>query len=278
MYSGTTIHKGSGKLICTHQKIDRLVRRKLQPYIPSSLHFPTSRQIINFEGLNGPDGIKKKSPKQDEPWHWIDPTNPDDRQILDLIAGHEKNLIKALTNDNRERAAFEASWLAHALVDGLTPAHHYPYLEKLGQLIGDDNVDKQEVMPKKLFTSADTWRGKLKNNYEYYKPNGNGLMSAHFYFELGVTVATAALRFHDVRLTAADRAAVEVGGIVPLYMDIVWRVYNLKIYDKFLAAGWTPKLTRQIKNDLMPIIIHTVLLSWYYCVVRAEAEQKRGAP
>ena len=62
MYSGTTITRQAGRIMGTHQKIDRVVRRKLQPHIPSSVHFPTSREILRFEGLNGPDGIKKKSP------------------------------------------------------------------------------------------------------------------------------------------------------------------------------------------------------------------------
>jgi hypothetical protein len=269
MYSGTTIRKGSGKLIGTHQKIDRVARRKLQPYIPSVVHFPTSKEIVRFEGLNGPDGIKKKSPKRDEPWHFINPVNPDDRQILTLIQGHENNLIQALKDKNNERAAFEAAWLAHAITDGLTPAHHYPYDEKLRELIGDD-VDKQEILAKKLFTSADTWRGKFKNNYEFYKPNWRGLASAHLAFEFGVSLAVTPLRFKDVRLRSAERLKIQrAGGIVPLYMDVVWQVYDWRIYDKFLKTGWTTRLAQSVKADLMPTIIHTVLLSWYYCAWRA---------
>ncbi|MCL2280265.1 hypothetical protein FWC31_00015 [Candidatus Saccharibacteria bacterium] len=269
MYSGTTIRKGSGKIVGTHQKIDRVARRKLQPFIPPSVHFPTSREILKFEGLNGPDGIKKKSPARDEPWHYIDPTNPDDRQILDLISGHENNLIQALRENNRERSAFEAAWLAHAIVDGLTPAHQYPYKEKRDALLGEQ-ADIEATVMKKFLLSGDNWREKLKNNYEFFKPDGKGVVSAHFYFEFGVSMATATLQFKDVRLTFRDRTKIQrAGGIVPLYMDVVWRIYDLHIYDKFLESSWTNRLARTVKNDLIPTIIHTVLLSWYYCAWRA---------
>jgi hypothetical protein len=41
------------------------------------------------------------------------------------------------------------------------------------------------------------------------------------------------------------------------------------MYDQFLDKGWTTRLARQTKNTLMPEIIHTVLMAWYYCVWRA---------
>lgn len=269
MYSGTTITRRAGRIMGTHQKIDRVVRRQLQPYIPSVVHFPSAREILKFEGLNGPDGIKRKNPKRDEPWHYINPDDPDDRQLLDLIKGHENNLIAALAGDNREKAAFEAAWLAHAITDGLTPAHHFPYRENLVSILGDD-VDAQETLVKKIFKSGDTWREKLHNSYEYFKPNGKGLGSAHLYFELGVAMTVTPLRFADVKLTRSDRSRVQSsGGIVPLYLALVQKIHRFKMYDDFLDKGWTRRLARLTKDDLMPTIIHTVLLSWYYCAWRA---------
>ncbi len=47
--------------------------------------------------------------------------------LIELIKEHYKNLVKELQANNSERISFEAAWLAHAIVDGLTPAHHYPY-------------------------------------------------------------------------------------------------------------------------------------------------------
>lgn len=270
MYSGTTIRRGSGRLIGTHQKIDRVARRKLQAYIPRAIHFPKSREILKFEGLNGPDGIKKKSPAKDEPWHYIDPTDSNDRQILDLIQGHENNLVIALTENNRERAAFEAAWLAHAITDGLTPAHHYPYEEKLEELRGED-LSTRTTFAKKVIMPGKNMREKIVNNWEYWKPGG--LLTAHGFFELGIATSTAALRFPDVKLTKYDRKKIKKSnGVVSLYVPIVKKIYKLGLYDEFLRTSWTPKLARSVKNKLMPEIIHTVLLSWYYCAWKASQD------
>ncbi|MCL2174370.1 hypothetical protein FWH58_03740 [Candidatus Saccharibacteria bacterium] len=268
MYSGTTIRKGSGKIIGTHQKIDRVVRRKLQPHIPSNIQFPTAREILKFEGLNGPDGIKKKSPARDEPWHYIDPTNAGDRQILDLIRGHENNLIAALREKNRERAAFEAAWLAHAITDGLTPAHHFPYEERMEEIRGEE-LETRTTFAKKVIMPGENLREKLVNNWEYWNLK-DGLLTAHGFFEFGVAGIAAPLRFEEIHLSSHDRLRIQrAGGIAPLYMDIVWRIYDLHIYDKFLETSWTNRLALVVKNDLMPTIIHTVLMSWYYCAWRA---------
>lgn len=54
-----------------------------------------------------------------------------------MIEDHIVNLTEALKADNYQRAAFEAAWMAHAITDGLTPAHHYPFEEKLEELRGE---------------------------------------------------------------------------------------------------------------------------------------------
>lgn len=268
MYSGTTIRRGSGKLIGTHQKIDRVARRKLQAYIPRTVHFPKSREIINFEGLNGPDGIKKKSPAKDEPWHYIDPSDPNDRQIVDLIRGHENNLIEALTEDNRERAAFEAAWLAHALTDGLTPAHHYPYEKRLAELRGED-LTTRTTLAKKVIMPGKNMREKLVNNWEYWNAK-DGLLTAHGFFEFGVATITAPKRFSNMSLSKYDRSKIRKnGGISDLFLKSVQKIYKMKLYDEFLKTSWTSRLALKVRDRLMPEIIHTVLLSWYYCAWKA---------
>ena len=125
-----------------HQKIDRVARRRIAPHVPSGLAFPSTKEILHFEGLNGPDGIKRKSPAKDEPWHYIDPTRPNDTALLDMIDEHIRNLTHALDTGNMTRAAFEAAWMAHAITDGLTPPHHYPLAQKLEQLRALSNGEK----------------------------------------------------------------------------------------------------------------------------------------
>ena len=116
-----------------HQRIDRVARRHIITHISSEVNFPLYRDIVHFEGLNGPDGIKRKSPAQDEPWHYINPDDPLDTNLLEMIEDHIENMAEALRTDNYTRVAFEAAWMAHAITDGLTPAHHFPLEEKLEQ-------------------------------------------------------------------------------------------------------------------------------------------------
>src|SRR5690606_34062883 len=131
MYSGTTFRTKSGRMMGVHQKIDRVARRHFKAHAPKLVEFPEIKSILHFEGKHGPDGIKRKSPAKDEPWHYIDPTDAGDRVLIDMINSHIHNLTKALRQSNQERASFEAAWLAHAITDGLTPAHHYPLESKL---------------------------------------------------------------------------------------------------------------------------------------------------
>src|SRR5690242_1301911 len=137
MYSGTTFRTKSGRVMGVHQKIDRVAYRHIKHLAAAQPAFPTVLQILHFEGLNGPDGIKRKSPAQDEPWHYINPDDPADRTLVDMINDHIYNMSVALRVGERERAAFEAAWMAHAIVDGLTPAHHYPLEKKLEELRGE---------------------------------------------------------------------------------------------------------------------------------------------
>ena len=124
MYAGTTFRKRSGSFVGVHQKIDRIARKQLTNFIGKKEYFPGIQYILHFEGNNGPDGIKRKSPFVDEPWHHINPSDPSDREIFTIIRNHIYNLSKSLSENNSVRAAFESAWLAHAVTDGLTPANH----------------------------------------------------------------------------------------------------------------------------------------------------------
>src|SRR5690606_2252790 len=124
MYSGSTLTKYSGRVIGAHQKIDRVARRHLSRMIADDSAIPPIRSILHFEGKNGPDAIKRKSPAKDELWHYFNPFDDKDTRIVDIIDEHYRLLVRELKARNTERSAFEAAWLAHAIVDGLTPAHH----------------------------------------------------------------------------------------------------------------------------------------------------------
>lgn len=253
-----------------HQKIDRVAHRHIAKRIPKYLGFPTAHEILHFEGLNGPDGIKRKSPAQDEPWHYIDPHNPDDRAILAMIHDHIYNMATALKEKNRERAAFEAAWLAHAVVDGLTPAHHYPLEEKLEELRGE-GLETRRTTKDKLLLPGKTRRIQLRNNWEFW--GAKGVMTTHLGFELGVATTVAAQRFETTSPTKDEYDRIAKEGFEAVFLETLQEIAGLDMYKEFSRAGWSRRLARQTRGVLAPLIIKAVTLAWYQAALLAK-EQK----
>ncbi len=258
MYSGTTLNQTSGNFLGVHQKINKLAYKAFRGEVGIK-DFPALPKIQHFEGKNGPDGLKRKRPSFDEPWHFIDPKNPKETDLLKFIRDHQTNLVAALKTKNTERAAFEAAWLAHAIVDGLTPAHHYPLEEKLEQLRGE-SIETRDSVRKKLVISADTRRERLKKNWEFW--GARGVMTSHLLFELGVAGAITPMRNIKVSLTNHDVSDLKERGFEMLFLDHLLQIDRLGMYEVFCRKGWTPLLARETRRDLIPIIAQTVALAW----------------
>lgn len=266
MYSGTTLTKASGRLLGAHQKIDRVARNHLTKILDDDRIFPKSSKILQFEGKNGPDGLKRKSPALDEPWHFYSPFDDEDSVLLELIKGHYDKLVKELKDNNPERIAFEAAWLAHALVDGLTPAHHYPYEQKLEELRGD-SLESRDSLKHKIVQPGDNRREKLKNNWKMWGPRG--LITAHGFFEFGVASVIAPLGFGEAVPTDNDIQKIKDLGVLEYFKNAAKEIGVLGMYDRYRYRGWTPKLAWQVRHKLGPTIVQTVTLSWYLALFDA---------
>lgn len=267
MYSGTTLRDKSGHVIGAHQKIDRVARRHFKQLLPES-NLPRIKQILHFEGRNGPDGIKRKKPAVDEPWHFIDPKNPKDTRLLDMIDDHVYNLTLALKDDNETRAAFEAAWLAHAITDGLTPAHHYPLEEKLESLRGGEGLETRTSVRRKAIMPGETNRMKIKNNWEFW--GTKGVMTTHFLFEIGVSTTIASRGLKSAKPTGNELIRIKREGVREYFLESLRAVDHLHMYETYSKRGWTSALGRQTYEELVPTIIRTVTLAWYYAAWKAE--------
>ncbi len=263
-------HK-SGRILGAHQKIDRVARKRLAELLPSSRNFPSAQQILHFEGMNGPDGVKRKSPAKDEPWHYIDPTNLNDTALLKVIDDHIINLTNALVDNNNERAAFEAAWLAHAIVDGLTPAHHYPLGDKIEELWGHPKEERTTIKSKNIIP-GDTRRDQVSKNWQYW--GAKGVFMTHILFEFGFATTISGLRFKGLVPNNNMLVRVKREGPQSIIREAILTVYQLDMYTEFAKNGWTRRLARLTRTKLAPIIINTVIISWYYASERAE--QKRS--
>ncbi len=269
MWAGTTFRNSSGKIVGVHQKIDRIARRHVKKYLPREVPFPSITDILHFEGNNGPDGIKRKSPSKDEPWHYIDPSKPDDRVLINLINDHVHNLTQAIKNRDNERSAFEAAWLAHAVVDGLTPAHHFPLSDKIEELWGKPHHERVTIRDKAMIKGINR-RDTLSKNWEYW--GVGGVFSAHVAFEWRVAAAIARTKFDDIGLNANALREVEKKGFETVFMTMVHKINDMRMYEDFGESGWSRNLAARTKRTLVPRIARTVALAWYYSAYIAKEQ------
>lgn len=251
-----------------HQRIDRVAFRHIQKHVTPRMSFPTLHQILHFEGLNGPDGVKRKSPAVDEPWHYIDPANPEDRAIVMMINDHIHNMATAIEEKNTERVAFEAAWMAHAIVDGLTPAHHYPLEEKLEELRGGEGLETRISAKDKLVLPGATRRHQLRNNWEYW--GAKGVMTTHLAFELGVATTVVSMRFEDASPTNEEYDRVKVEGFEPTFYTMLHQIADMDMYKEFSRTGWTHKMASETRETLIPLIIKSVTLAWYQAILKSK--------
>ncbi len=269
MYSGTTLTKYSGRILGAHQKFDRVARKQLDTLLADSNSFPSKKLILQFEGKNGPDAIKRKSPAKDEPWHYYSPFDDNDSLLIDLIEDHYNQLVRELKKKNVERVAFECAWLAHALVDGLTPAHHYPYEDKLSEIRGAGKETRTTVR-EKIIPKGATKRDTFKKSWKVYGPKG--LMTTHGLFEMGIAAIVAPLGFGEAMPTKADVERIDAIGPIEWFKQTSREIAVLDMYEAYYKKGWTSKLANQVRHKLAPSIIKTICLTWYSAVKEAGIE------
>lgn len=257
MYSGFITSRHAADWLGAHQKFNKIAYKQLHPHVQAS-KFPPLDRIQHFEGMNGPDGIKLKSiHRSDEPSHFY---NPDTKSgpLLDHIKNHHQSLVVALGEQNISRAAFEAAWLAHTVVDGLTPAHHVPYEQELHEMYqsGGQNFHRRR---NKVIIQGATKRDALRQNWQMW--GKDGLLSNHIHFELGVATVVIGSSFrgtiHHTKLKGAQRL-----GVVDFFKTEAKIIHHSHMYDQFQQTSWTAELARTVRRQLAPAIIQAVAIVW----------------
>jgi hypothetical protein len=243
-----------------HQKIDKVAYKHLLSISPE-VFFPDIRQILHFEGINGPDSTKLKRPESgDQPWHFINPLDESDTKLEKLIITHYKQLVEGLRQKDDVRSAFEAAWLAHALVDGLTPAHHFPYEQELEKLRGEDRNTRRGIVGR-AFIKGETFTQSLAKSLKLIGPKG--LLTTHAMFEAGAYAIIAPLKLASGLPNPDDLAKVTAAGLRLEFRDLVREVAEFNMYVRFYTTGWTRSLNQDIKQQLAPRMVKLVTLAWY---------------
>lgn len=256
-----------------HQKIDRLARVTLKKLLTTDGCFPGTKLILHFEGVNGPDAIKRKSPARDEPWHYYSPFDEEDTQLLKIIEEHYDALVDALRQKDEVRAAFEAAWLAHAIVDGLTPPHHHPYEKELAVLRGGEGLETRDTLKDKILMPGETPLKRVSNNWKMWGPHG--LLAAHGFFEFGVAALIKPFTQKQVALSPRDIAELNEYGVLELFRRKAKEIAALGMYDAYQKQGWTRDLVHQARRTLIPVTVHMVALAWYAACIDAKLAKRQ---
>lgn len=256
------VSKNSKKLealLGTHQRIDRASRRLLAHHLPKKAYFPGEKEILHFEGSRGPDGLKRKSPNIDEPMHFILPDH-DDHKLITMLLDHQYNLHHALKTNNHVRAAFEAAWMAHAIADGLTPAHHFPYTEAVDQLMTEKEFITIFGEPIKGLMHGKTLPETLRNNWLYL--GAGGYMTKHIAFEFGIATTASTMSYKKLTPKIPKKDFKNLDFKAEFYRSLQ-KVHQLDMYTRFCDSGWTPALAIETKTILLPEVIRCITLGWY---------------
>ncbi len=237
MNSGFLTFATKGKAfrsVGTHQRFDREAFRLLSPLVDHK-HFPRRKDILLFEGVGGPDGLKFKGNYNTN--HLYDPIN-EIGQLPLWIESHLGNMARALKDGDMVEASFHAGWMAHYLTDSLTPAHHVSH-----DLIAAEYEEKSKTRQRWLY-----WGRK-------------GLMSSHVAFEAGIST-TMFLSPIKANFDTALFKRMQKDGLAACVKEESYKIAKLGIYDRYLKVGWSNKLAREIKLSVVPRIPQLISAAW----------------
>ena len=251
----------SVQIIGSHQKMDKVAHKHLSAVSDLAKNFPSIKQIRAFEGKNGPDAIKRKSPSQDEPWHYYDPFDEDDSGLIGIIEEHYSKLVHELRRGNDIRSSFEASWLAHALVDGLTPAHHHHHYEKGIEDIYGADKDSRDTKLKKVVVPKKSKHGFFKGNWKLW--GAKGLLSTHMLFEGGAALMILTMNHKAGKPSGYDIKTAEKVGIIEYFKRQAREVAMFNMYERFYDHGWTSKLARDLHDEMVPRMEKLIAIAWH---------------
>ena len=263
MYAGFITTKRVVKRAGIHQRFDIAAYKMVEDFIPEG-SFPTIKQILHFEGYNGPDGLKSKSglkykTKDDgNPSHIYDPKT-DTGEVPGYIDLHYRGLVDRLQTTDLIRGSFEAAWMAHYVADGMTPAHHFPLEEKMAQA-------SEKAQQDFLSGDASKFEAFIQKNWAIWGAKGH--MTTHQNFEIGVAFA---MLFSPLRpdFDEHELARARTLGPIDYFKSQARAVASLNLYEKFYESGWTADLASTIKSELAPKTALTIGTIWLLAYLEA---------
>lgn len=269
MYSGFITRKRVIKKIGTHQRFNSGAYRLISGFTrPGS--FPELKKILHFEGLNGPDGLKIKSPGKDDPNHSYDPYSGEG-EVIEQIQNHYAGLVRALRHKDMVRSAFEASWLAHFVTDGMCPAHHIIYHKEIDHLRPNPSVKSRWH---KHVIKGDGLKDSIKRNWLVW--GRGGIITNHLNFEMGMASMMLTKKGPESLTWDKVNSAWRLGACEFFKVEAT-KIANLKIYDSFCSQGWTAEIAKAVRRHVIPATAEALATIWILAYLEAElAEVSEG--
>ncbi len=268
MYAGFITTKRVIKRAGIHQRLDSAAYKMVEQYLPTGA-YPRLKDILHFEGYNGPDGLntkvglkpkglKSKECDDHNPSHMYDPIN-DTGEVPTHLAYHYAALVENLKSGDMIRAAFEASWFAHYVGDGLTPAHHWPLDQKVAEAAEKASRELREGDTSRFAVS-------LKKNWALWGAKGH--VTTHFNFEMGIAFALLLFPIRPIFSDYELGRAKELGP-VEYFKSEARDIAGLNLYERFYKEGWTGDLASVVKNKLAPQTARAIGTLWLLAVLDA---------
>ncbi len=254
------------RLISTHQKIDKLAYAILKEYCGNTSVL-NLKDILHYEGSKGPDAPRLYATESSTPWHYYDPSGTVPQlPFLDILKDHYTELIKQLKLRDVHQSCFEAAWLAHALVDGLTPPHHFPVEAELEALHGA-SVDQREKISSHLLVKGPSKIQSFSRSWRLTGPKG--MLTQHTYFEANAGLAAVRIRAQDIAVNDDLLKRLSPDALIEIFEKYAHEVDSLDLFKRFVKRGWSLKLTRLTRKELIPKMVKLVLIAWYGALLEA---------
>jgi len=263
MYAGFVTHKHTIKKLGVHQRLDAAAYRMVRGYF-SAETFPPIKQILHFEGANGPDDLKFKLPRLDGPNHFYNPETGEG-DLPASVKLHYETLVIALAAHDEVKAAFEASWLAHFVVDGLTPAHHHLPEDEYAAVGGEAPVHAK-------IKGLASGPGALKKNWKIWVDQR--IVTTHQTFEIGIAAAMLG-RPVKIKLDPIKLARAQKIGYMKFFKEEATESARLDLYSQFRAKGWSSRMAAQVRHQIAPAAVQTVGIIWILAYLEAELKSAK---
>lgn len=231
-----------------HQRIDRLAYQYMGKHL-NMTKFPSIKAILANEGRNGPDGAKYEGGAEG---HFYNPKT-EGAELLVIIHKYYDALVVALAKQDLNTAAKEASWLAHAVVDGLTPAHQFPYEEAVSTLTADTS-HVRDTASKQFYIRGETMGASIEKTWKLTGPQG--LLTSHTLFETSMALALQYFR-PKLQLQLPPKNSVD-----EIFRSRARLVKSLELYDKFMRRGPNPSMSLKLRRIVGPAMVEAVVLLW----------------